>query len=53
VATVEAVDAPVGPHERVLDEVFGVGRVAGQRSPDPQEYFDLGEHILGEGVLAR
>ena len=32
----------------VLDEVFGVGSVAGERHSDPIHHIDLGQHVFGE-----
>lgn len=53
VTTVETVDGPVGAQERVLDKILGVGRMAGERPCNPQENLDLGQHLLGECLLAR
>ena len=51
VTAVEAQDRLVGPQHRVLDEVLGVGRIAGDRPRHPVQDLDLGHDIPVERLL--
>jgi hypothetical protein len=51
VAAVEAIDGAVGTQQSVLDEVLGVGGVAGQQAADTQQDLDLGKDVALERRL--
>jgi hypothetical protein len=53
IPAVEPLDRPVGPQQRVLDQVLGVCAVAGERHRDAQQDVELGQHVALERLVSR
>ena len=52
VTPIKSRDCLVGPDDGVLNQVFGIGMVTGERASDSIQHIELRKHVLFEGPLA-